>query len=137
MNIKSIFKGNLTIFKSIIWEIHTFIRKNCISIRKISQLWYTIYRKWVWIYEPKKWKGGIWRRMSTLLQWGGQYSSNSKDKHLYNPYLEFIYKSNAFVISIAKINAPRIFPSYMLGRWGGLRINAMRNRVYLKAAADD
>ena len=36
----------------------------------------------------------------------GVDTSNSKDKHLYNPYVVFIYKSNAFVISISKINAP-------------------------------
>ena len=35
----------------------------------------------------------------------GVDTSNSKDKHLYNPYVVFIYKSNAFVISIAKNNA--------------------------------
>ena len=48
------FKGNLAIVKWSIWEKMHFEEKSCILRRKISQLWYCIYSKWVLIYEPTK-----------------------------------------------------------------------------------
>ena len=53
----SILKGIVAIVKyNHVRKILHVYEKSCVPIRKISQLLYTIYGKWLPISEPIKWK---------------------------------------------------------------------------------
>ena len=54
LNTKILFKGILAIVKyNHMRKILHVYKKSCIPIRKISQLWYSIYRKWILITYEK------------------------------------------------------------------------------------
>ena len=64
VNMRSIFKGNVAIIK---WRImenilgkNVFLRKSCLLIGKISQLWFSIYRILIYVV-PTKFKFPMWQ----------------------------------------------------------------------------